>query len=89
MVQSKTTDNGSNIFFLLPGLEILEEFVNFWNQNILWSLKKYFFNPLSAKPTKWSNTLKQFVGIFPMNYLKVFNHFEGLASKGLKDKEPF
>ena len=22
-----------------------------------------FFNPLSAKPTKWSNTLKQFVRV--------------------------
>ena len=24
--------------------------------------KKLFFNPLSANSTKWSNTLKQFVG---------------------------
>ena len=23
----------------------------------------YFFNPLSANPTKWSNTLKQFVDL--------------------------
>ena len=25
-------------------------------------------NPLSANPTKWSNTLKQFVGKSPTNY---------------------
>ena len=35
-------------------------------------------NPLSANPTKWSNTLKQFVGL-----LSVFDHFVGLALKGL------
>ena len=41
-------------------------------------------NPLSANPTKWSSTLKQFVGNFPTNYLRVFDHFVGLALKGLK-----
>ena len=40
-------------------------------------------NPLSANPTKWSNTLKQFVGILPTNCLSVFDHFVGLALKGL------
>ena len=34
--------------------------------------------------TKWSNTLKQFVGKLPMNCLRVFDHFVGLALKGLK-----
>ena len=34
-------------------------------------------NPLSTNPTKWSNTLKQFVG-----KLGVFDHFVGLARKG-------
>ena len=43
----------------------------------------YFFtlkylNPLGANPTKWSDTLKQFVGNLP-NFLSVFNHFVGLA----------
>ena len=42
------------------------------------------FNPLSAKPTKWSNTLKQFVGKLTTNCLSVFDHFVGLALKGLK-----
>ena len=41
-------------------------------------------NPLSANPTKWSNTLKQFVGSLPTNCLSVFDHFVILALKGLK-----
>ena len=39
-------------------------------------------NPLSANPTKWSNTLKQFVGKLPANCLSVFDHFVGLALNG-------
>ena len=41
-------------------------------------------NPLSAKLTTWPNTLKQFVGNLPTNCLSVFDHFLGLALKGLK-----
>ena len=41
------------------------------------------FNPLNANPKKWSNTLKQFVGKLPTNCLSVFDHFVGLALKGL------
>ena len=41
------------------------------------------FNPLSANPTKWSNTLKQFVGNLSINCLSVLDHFVGLALKGL------
>ena len=41
-------------------------------------------NPLSANPTKWSDTLKQFVGNLPTNCLSVFDHFMSLALKGLK-----
>ena len=40
-------------------------------------------NPLSANPTKWSNTLKQFAGNLPTNCLTVFDHFVKLALKGL------
>ena len=40
-------------------------------------------NPLSANPTKWSNTLKQFVGKLPTNCLSVFDYFVELALKGL------
>ena len=39
-------------------------------------------NPLSANPTKWSNTLKQCVANLPTNCLSVFDHFVGLALKG-------
>ena len=41
------------------------------------------FNPLSANPTKWLNTLKQFVGKFPTNSLSVFDLSVKLALKGL------
>ena len=37
--------------------------------------------PLSANLTKWSSTLKQFVGNLPTNCLSVFDHFMGLALK--------
>ena len=42
-----------------------------------------FFNSLNANYTKWSNTLKQFVGKLSTNYLSVFDHFVKLALKGL------
>ena len=41
------------------------------------------FNPLSANPTEWLNTLKQFVGNLPTNCWNMFDHFVGLAFKGL------
>ena len=43
-----------------------------------------FLNPLSTNFTKWSNTLKQFVGKLETSCLSVFDHFVGLALKGLK-----
>ena len=43
-----------------------------------------FINPLSANPTKWANTLKQFVSKLLMNCVSVFDHFVGLALKGLR-----
>ena len=46
--------------------------------------EQVYFNPLSANPTKWSNTLKQFVGKLSTNWLSVFEHFVKLALKGLK-----
>ena len=42
------------------------------------------FNPLSANPTKWSITLKQFIGILATNCLSVLDHFVGLALKRLR-----
>ena len=41
-------------------------------------------NPLSANPTKWSNTLKQLIGSLPTNCLSVFDHFLNLALKDLR-----
>ena len=65
-------------------------FNNFEKSN---SCAKFFFcrshwnelcvNSLSANPTKWSNTLKQFLGKLPTNCLSVFDHFVKLALKGL------
>ena len=37
----------------------------------------------NENPTKWPNTLKQFVGKLPNNCLSVFGHFVNLALKGL------
>ena len=42
-------------------------------------------NPLNAKFIKWSNTLKQIVGKLPTICLSVFDHFSGLAFKGLRN----
>ena len=53
--------------------------LRFFQQHIIYSV----FNPLSASFTKWSSTLKQFVGRLPTNCLSVFDHFVGLALKGL------
>ena len=47
------------------------------------NIAQIVFNPLSANPTKWSNTLKQFVADLPRNCLNVFDHFVKLAFKGL------
>ena len=45
--------------------------------------EKNSFSPLNANSTKWSSTLKQFVGKLPTNCLSVFDHFVALALKGL------
>ena len=47
-----------------------------------------FLNPFSANFTKWSNTLKQFVGNLLTNCLSVFDHFVGLVLKGLRHLSP-
>ena len=41
-----------------------------------------YLNPLSANPTKWSNTLKQFVGNLPTNCLSVLDHLSIWRLKG-------
>ena len=47
--------------------------------SILFSSYHPNINPLSANSTKWSNTLKRFVGKLSTNCLSVFDHFMGLA----------
>ena len=42
-----------------------------------------YINRLSVNFTEWSNTLKQFVGKLLTNRFSVFDHFVGLALKGL------
>ena len=62
----------------------LTDGAEFLTQYFLRSECKYsVINHLSANPTKWSNTLKQFVGNFPTNCLSVFEHFVGLPLKEL------
>ena len=72
--------NGKACFGFAPSL--LLEKVNFSYFKFI-NKFCFSFNPLSANPTKWSNTLKQFVGKLPTNSLNLFNHFVGLALKGL------
>ena len=56
--------------------------------NILENMRSIFLNPLSANITKWSNTLKQFVGKLPTNCLSVLAIL--LTSiKGLKGFKTF
>ena len=47
------------------------------------SIKSFNVNSLSASFTKWSNTLKQFVGKLSTNCLSVFGNFLRLALKRL------
>ena len=48
------------------------------------AMKCVILKPLSANLIIWSNTLKQFVDKLPTNCFSVFDHFVGLALKGLK-----
>ena len=48
-------------------------------------LLRSYFNSISASPTEWPNTLKQFVGNLLTNCFSVFGYFVGLALKGLSD----
>ena len=64
-------------FFVFSFSFILFNLFCVWN----YSLR---LNRLTANPTKWSNTLKQFAGNLPTNCLSVFNHFVKLTLKGPK-----
>ena len=53
------------------------------------SLVYLLFNPLNANVTKWSYTLKQFVGKTRRIFLSVFDHFVRLALKGWRRGKPW
>ena len=77
-----------NYIYGVPGIKIQRaEIINpdkysRKNEDSFMNLK--VVNPLSANPTKWSNTLRQFVRNFPTNCLSVFDGFVKLGLKGLK-----
>ena len=56
---------------------------NFINGNVIQGNKNasWIFNPLSTNPTIWSNILKNLLA--KADKLSVFDHFLGLALKGL------
>ena len=58
------------------------DFINFINITIVKHVPKSLKRS-SANPTKWSNTLKQFVGNNRWIVLSVFDPFVGLVLKGL------
>ena len=68
---------------LLP-LNIVEECFEIIIKNLM-NISE-IINPLSSNPTKWSNTLKQFVGQQLTNCLSVVDHSVGLALKGLNSQ---
>ena len=76
-----------NYIYGVPGIKIQRaEIINpdkysRKNEDSFMNLK--VVNPLSANPTKWSNTLRQFVGRLLTNCFSVFDHFVGLALNGL------
>ena len=70
------------ITYDLPNFPLGHLFLNFVSTRKVAALPATL-NPLSANPTKWPNTLKQFVGKLPTNCLSVFGHFVNLALKGL------
>ena len=70
-----------NVFIAICTTEFYQQMTqsNGFNGNDLMVL----FNVLSANLTKWSNTLKQFIGKLPTNCLSAFDHFVKLARRDL------
>ena len=63
---------------------MLKNYLRHWKILVRKSSIYFLFNLLSANPTKWSNTFKQFAGNLPTNCLSVSDHFLGLALKWLR-----
>ena len=51
-------------------------------RNPIFNTSRIEINPLSANPTKWINT-KTVHWLLPGNWVSMFDHFVGLAVKGL------
>ena len=91
IIVAKVLYNFFSLFFSEEGNFYI--FYFYYSQKISKSLlflekcdKSIAFNPLSANLTKWSNTLKQFVGNLTTNCLSVSDHFVKLALKGVTIK---
>ena len=54
--------------YVIPKNQYSEMYFCFWNDFV----SAYIINPLSTNPTKWWNTLKQFVGKLPTNCFSVW-----------------
>ena len=82
-VRNRNSRNIPSFFIIVLLLIILKLVATLYSQILTHVLPNLRFNPLSANFTKWSNTLKQFVGKLPTYCLSVFDHFVGLTLKGL------
>ena len=71
------------LLLLTLNMLLLDEIKINWYKYHFLQFLTISLNLLSTNPTKWSNTLKQFVGKLPANCLSVFDHFVILALKGL------
>ena len=74
-----------NFYYILDSSHHFADSFFIFKENTLKNLKQPLqtTSSFSVNFTKWSNTLKQFVGSLPTNCLSVFAHFVGLALKGL------
>ena len=74
-----------NVYLILQELSKLTDLAVTFDGFVAQLTCNNSINPLNAKVTKWSNTLKQFISKLPTNFLSVFEHFVGLAFKGLRN----
>ena len=75
------TDNQRvGLYLNIPDISLLISIPLIQPLNVI--RKTLSFNPLSSNPTKWSNTLKEFVGK-SRRIVWVFDHFVNLVLKGL------
>ena len=63
--------------------EIKKIFLFLIVQEFVYHQSNTSLNSVSANSTKWSSILKESVDKLPINCLNVFDHFLGLALKGL------